>query len=179
MTLLAFSGGYFLVTPSGTPTHFIFGVLLAVGGAAISSVSMLSMRVVNLIEGINYLQAPFYNALCSLLMGLCIYSLSPSGCALFTFTLNDWFHFGLITFWTYTSNVLLSLAYKHSDAATVAPLFYLIGVGCYLANVMVFQISFSSKEAIGIAIILLSLIVPEFLKFWRRNHQIPTRTNGQ
>ena len=144
----------------------MLGVILAVGGAAISSVSMLSMRVVNQIEGINYLQAPFYNALCSIVMGLCIYSLTPNGCALFNFSGNDWFHFGLITFWSYLSNVLLSLAYKHAEASSVAPLFYLIGVGCYLANVMVFSTSFSSKEAVGISIILLSLILPELLKIW-------------
>ena len=125
----------------------IIGIILAFFGALLASLAYIWMRKINTV--VHYIFSPYYLAYCSFCVCALAYiydsnNLNPERYGMKE--ISYWSLWGLLSL---VGQLLLSAAYKYSNASTLSPIMYLNCISNIFTDLLYFKLDFYYTDLVG------------------------------
>lgn len=167
----AFAGVYLVVDLGSEEVDDksqLIGIALAATSSLFSSFAYVTLRSLNKRKDTHFLFSPFYLSILSLTIPLVANLIHPG-------TLHPSLYFGaplpyliVAALGAYGFQTFMSVAYKYENASKLTPFMYLSIIGTFIADVTLFNFTYTGREIIGASLILICIASPWAYKYFTK-----------
>ena len=125
----------------------IIGIILAFFGALFASLAYICMRKINTV--VHYIFSPYYLAYCSFFVCVLAYIYDSNNLNPERYGMKEVSYWSLWGLLSLVGQLLLSAAYKYSNASTLSPIMYLNCISNIFTDLLYFKLDFYYTDLVG------------------------------